>query len=225
MRHVGYVKIQYIIEKVNREKPNRARYNIPDLKEWIWEAVQKIGGEIAFVRSTVRLKVEERQVRIPSEIRYIKEVRNGDGSYLTETRDSFADSTEDTLKYIINDRYLFTSFDTEELIMEVLKFPVDDKGDPMVVDNETVLQAVISYILERISRKMWINELMPDNKYRAVEQEWLFYVNAASQSLNIPSLDGMEEWRFLSMLPPLKDSRIGAASNGTGYEEPPFFND
>jgi hypothetical protein len=220
MGNEGYVSFNSILERVNRDKPENAVYKIADAKEWLWEAVKKIGGESSYIREVIELKIEEGKILIPSYVQGIRSIKGANGELIAQTYDSLDDDIYDVYKYIINGRYIFTNYAGDTLNVEVLKFPIDSSGNPLIENNVYVISAVQSYLIERIVRKMWLSGKIADKIYNALEREWLFYVRAASNSLSIPSMDNMEDWRILhNMIPGLNEnySTKLKGSNNVGY--------
>lgn len=221
MGNDGYISFNSILERVNRDKPEQATYKITDAKEWLWEAVKKIGGENSYTKSEITLKVEDGKALIPNYVQSIRNVRGTNGEIMAQTEDSLDDDIYNIHKYTINGRYLFTNYSAGNLVVQTLSFPVDELGNPKIENNVYVIAAVQSYLIERMARKMYMSGKIAERVYLMLEKEWLFYVKAASNSINIPSLDSMEDWRVLhNMIPGLNESyqvRQGEVNN-MGYE-------
>jgi hypothetical protein len=96
------------------------------------------------------------------------------------------------LTYSVNNSYIFTSFDEGLLELSYLAFPTDSRGLPMIPDDARYIKAIECYIIERVSRKLWLNDKLSRDKYERLEQDWLWYVASARNSLNTLSLDEME---------------------------------
>lgn len=221
MGYEGFISLRSILERVDRDKPENATYKETDAKEWLWEAVKKIGGESAYVRGEELVEVDNGKALIPAWVQAIRSVRGENGELITQTYDSLDDDIYDTDKYIINGRYIFTNYAGGKLAIQTLSFPVDANGEPLIENNVYVIAAVQSYLLERIARKMWMSGKIADKVYMALEREWLFYVRAASNSLSLPSLDSMEDWRVLhNMIPGRNENRyLSGGRNTATYTE------
>ncbi len=96
------------------------------------------------------------------------------------------------LTYSVNNSYIFTSFDSGYVEISYMAFPTDSRGFPLIPEDAKYIKAVESYIIERVARRLWLQDRMSTDKYKVLEQEWLWYVGSAKGSMNTLSLDQME---------------------------------
>jgi hypothetical protein len=96
------------------------------------------------------------------------------------------------LTYSVNNSYIFTSFDSGYIEISYMAFPTDNRGFPLIPEDAKYIKAVESYIIERVARRLWLQDRMSTDKYKVLEQEWLWYVGSAKGSMNTLSLDQME---------------------------------
>jgi hypothetical protein len=93
------------------------------------------------------------------------------------------------------------------LELSYLAFPTDSRGLPMIPEDARYIKAIECYIIERISRKLWLNDKLSRDKYERLEQDWLWYVGSAQNAMLIPTLDEMESLKdqFVRLIPRLNE--------------------
>jgi hypothetical protein len=82
----------------------------------------------------------------------------------------------------------------------------------MIPDDERYITACEAYCMYKISRKLWLQDRISKDKYRELEQDWLFYVKSARNSLSMPSVDAME-----SLKNQITKMRTSPAHHSTGF--------
>jgi hypothetical protein len=216
METVGerYVSLDRIMDKVHRDNRFVDKVDYMDVVEWSGEVIKLIGAPNAFKKkvtgnSMITPNITVEDYRGPLPVDYYRVMPGGVRDYDTKivyrgATDSFAKAPaitgEDSLlaqpdyTYTINDNYLFLSKDEATIEMAYYAFPVDDNGMPMVPDNVKYVNAISSYVAERIGFGLWSIGRLPDKVYQKLEQERLFYVGAANSAANVPSVDQAESW-------------------------------
>lgn len=191
-----YITIFQLLEKANREKPSNAKLNIGDVKEWISEAMNKISSKSLFTEDSVLLHVKDGRVTLPFHVAYIKEVLSKDGRLVK--RDSMDHEIHNFNEYLINGRVISVGLpDDTPIEVRALTIPTDSSNNPLILNNEYLISALVNYILMRITGKMWLSDKIAETKFRHFEREWLFYVGSASNSLDMPREDEMLGWTFI----------------------------
>lgn len=99
------------------------------------------------------------------------------------------------LTYIINNSQIFANFEEGYVEVSYLAFPTDLRGYPVVPDDAKYIKAVESYIIERLARREFINNRLAGDKYKLLEQEWLWYCGSAKNSILSRSIDEMESMK------------------------------
>lgn len=219
--------LYYIIERVNRDKPNSMVISPSEAKEWIFEALRKIESTRVFTRETVVREVEDGMIEIPHHAVYLRGLTSEEG--IMEEADHLEHSTNNFNKYYRNGRVVHTTLgDGVRVEMYLLTLPVDEFNNPLIKDDEYVISALIAYILHKKSFKMWMSDQISGEKMRIYEQEWLFYVQAATASLEQPTTDSMRGWSFLhDPMSSYKDEIIMENVRGTNdkYSPKVIFGD
>jgi len=106
------------------------------------------------------------------------------------------------LSYKINEFYIFTNERDITLEISYKAFPMnEDKTEPLIPDDSSVIRAVVWYIGERIAFKLMLADKLSGNKYELIRQEYFFNVGSAITSARIQSVPEFENLkkRALSM--------------------------
>jgi len=218
----GYTSIKRLIENVIRDTGFTSEIDWVDVIEWVYIACELIGVKNAYVLKVTDgntdynhpdpIEIENYRGSLPADFHMILQARLYDTKEpLRAATDSFFISTNSpdytsgtNLTYNINNNYIFTSFESGEIEMAYYAFPTDADGLPLVPDDVMFLKALEAFIIERIGRKLWLKEKMSEEKYRALEQDWLFYVNSPRTKDALLTLDQMES---------LKNQTVKVATN------------
>jgi hypothetical protein len=116
-------------------------------------------------------------------------------SPLIKQQQMVKDSCLTDLSYMITDQHIFCNFEEGEVEMAYTAFPTDKNGYPLIPDNVKYIQAVKSYLAERIGFKMFIQGKLNGQVYGKLEQERAWYIGAATTAGLQPSIDEMESWK------------------------------
>jgi uncharacterized protein (TIGR02145 family) len=79
--------------------------------------------------------------------------------------------------------------------MSYYAYPTGDDGLPLIPDDVMYIRAIEAFITERIARKLWLQDKLTDGKYKALEQDWLFYVNSARTKDSLMTVDQAESFK------------------------------
>jgi len=85
----------------------------------------------------------------------------------------------DSKTYTINDYKITTSEDEATLELAYKAFITDDRGFPMIPDNERILEGCKYFIAEKVAFNMWGAKQLDDKVYQKIEQHRDFYVGSA----------------------------------------------
>jgi len=170
------------------------KLNESEAKEWIWEAISKIGNEYSYERVNIEIELVGGNATLPRNLEKIKTISISDGRKMVETRDTLGAESMNVPTYFINNKVIQTNLTNETLSIEAMRIPTDSEGNPLIVDNVRVIEAVSSYVVERLGRRAYFSGAMSESMYRRLEADWLFNVQSANSALMMPSEDGMREF-------------------------------
>jgi hypothetical protein len=197
-----YISIEYLMERMHRENPFlRNKLDKYEVAEYIYDAMLAIGVTVPYEHKTSKIDVENYRAELPHNILTIEGIRRTSdnapmvkmtGHYPTEEGD--LKNPGAMLAYRIEGNYIFVPIEEGEEAIEVSAkvFPIDNCNLPKIPDSPRYLKAIISYIVERYGFIMWMSDELPENKYRELERDWLFYVKSAANEMRMPGYDEAE---------------------------------
>lgn len=223
MRNVNYVNMAFIMEKVREEEFPNINMKEMQIKEWVFTALRLLGSALVYEATTIQLDLdtENKRVRMPDGLNYIITIKDENLHDMTEIKYSFNDQVSNSPAYFIKGRFIYVNTTTKKLNVEALQIPADDDGNPLIIDNEYVISAVLAYVMHRITKRLWMTKRLSDSKFVYFEQEWLFYAQAAGASLDTPSFDELRDWDTLNIGFPLaKLTKNNMGDNSSRYVSP-----
>mgnify|MGYP003531794156 FL=1 len=91
--------------------------------------------------------------------------------------------------YSVNNNLIYTSFEEGELQIAYQGIATDEEGFPMIPDSVQVRQALKYYILWQYAEPARYRNEVPKDVYEEIRKDYAWYVGAASNSLNMLTLD------------------------------------
>lgn len=95
-------------------------------------------------------------------------------------------------QYKIDDDYIYTNFETGFIELSYKAFVTDDHGFPKIPDDQKYIEAIKWSIIEQLDYKKWRVGEITDKVYTKSEQNRDWYIAAARNKANIPSMQKME---------------------------------
>ncbi len=237
MLNGNYKSMEFIVERLYRnsiifQKSNVSEY---DLAEYIGEALLLIGAKPQYQDNFVTVPIASYRGKLPCSPVSIETIREpGSGRGLRSSTNDFSGSTNlapgqdtysDSHEYSIKGSIIHIDTMKEGTIeVKFQSLYTDDKGYPMIPDDERYAKAIESYVKYMVYRPMWEIGEIRDGVYQAAEQDWLFYVNSAKTKALMPNVDGMESIKN-SMVKLLRDfntrgntgKSVGSSEQRKGY--------
>lgn len=94
--------------------------------------------------------------------------------------------------YSLNSKYVNLNFEEGDIIIVYKAVATDEECYPLVLDNETLLRCIQSYIKYRWFDILNDMDMVSDRKLQKAEQDYSFNVAQADANLKLPSVDEME---------------------------------
>jgi hypothetical protein len=191
-----------IIAGLYRDLGINTEINEQEIGEWIGEALNLIGSYAQLEEVSSIISVANHRVLLPCGFLYPKDItfngrplswstKSAANNYQCEDCNRIPSCCTD-YNFYISDGYIHTSLPEGDLCIVYLSIPVDEEGYPLVPDNvyfDKALKAYCTYMLDRIQFR---RGLIPDKVYQESKIDWLFYVNSARGSANMPDSAQME---------------------------------
>lgn len=211
-----YIDITYIIERIYRDYGFDLEIKYDEILEWTWDVIALIGAPEAYVDKITDgstdmpdpIVIENYRGTLPNDLHHITMARDYEtkmpmicksSSYIKDTEQMFI--REAQYSYIVNNNYIFTSFETGEVELNYKAFPTSNLGIPLIPDDIKFVMATQAYIAERIGFRLWMQEKMSRDRYEKLNEERLWYIGAAGTKARMPSISEMEaiKNRFLRL--------------------------
>jgi hypothetical protein len=174
--------------------------------EHIAKGFLQMNLENKFEQKTAKLEVEEHKTTLPNDLKYITQiVVEIDNKYypMRATTNPYHNGVCDlkllvpcpTCKYeysISPSGVVTTNMGTGTIVISYLANPVDENGDLLIPDDETLKEALTHYVLY----KYWMTKYMM--KEEGSESRMQFHLrmwstlSKKSMNLNLPTIDGLE---------------------------------
>lgn len=191
-----FKSIKSIIAGLYRDLGTNTEINEQDVVEWVAESLSMIGSYAQLEEISTVLNVVNHRVELPCSLVYVKDLTHN-GRPLSWSSKSAANNYNcpecnqlptccTDYNFYIQDGILNTSLTEGDLCLVYVGVPVDEEGYPLVPDDvyfDKALKAYVTYMFDKIQFR---KGLLPDAVYKESKQDWLFYVNSARGSANMP---------------------------------------
>lgn len=196
----GYVSLKTIIAKLYRDLAINYELNEGDIIEWTAEALKMIGAYGQYDEVSHCLELTNGKAKLPCDFYKLVDI-NWQGRPMHWATNTNAMNYQCSncsipvcdccdLSFYINDNYLISNINTDttaDICMVYLASPVDDEGYPMVPEDVYYHKAIAAYITYIMDYATWRKGRISDKILAKSEKEWLFYVNSARGSANMPN--------------------------------------
>lgn len=161
--------------------------------------IRKLGCPMLFNEKQEDIKVKQWMGMLPCDYIAMNQVmlRNGNSMKAMHSSTSSYHPKEryrltDRLTYRIRGQVIITSMEQCDLHISYKAMKLDDEGFPMIVNDETFIDALESYI-----KWQWFSRLFEENKinYKVMkEAERNYYLNVAQAKEHLDAPKSMDEW-------------------------------
>ena len=162
-----------------------------DVITYTIELVGVVGVPALFEHKITELEIKKYKAELPCDFVDIEGAKCCDRHFNAST-DMFdvRDSKTNVPTYKIQGNYIITSVEKGYIKMAYTAIKIDDDGYPMIVDDQTFIRALVSYIVYKKVFTNYINGRLPnENIMERVERDYEFNIAQATQRLTQPSLD------------------------------------
>lgn len=216
----GFVSIKRIFGVVYRTLGVNHDISEEDMYEWGAEALSLIGAYSQYDEVSKCVDLKDGKAALPLGFHKLVSInyKKGPMYWATNTNANnyqcsncninVCNDRENQITFYLNDNYLITNISDEDasVCMVMLKMHVDEEGYPMIPDDPYYSKAVSSYIIHMLDYQAWRRGNLPDKVYSKSETDWLFYVNSARGSANMPNAAQLENLKNITTrLMPLRN--------------------
>jgi len=96
--------------------------------------------------------------------------------------------------YILKAGYIEVNEEDTVLELAYKAFMIDDRGFPMIPDNERVIKCVAACITYHTDHRLWRKNKISSQVYDHSQKEYLWYIGSAQNAMRIPHPDKKESW-------------------------------
>lgn len=198
-----YTTIEDIMWRLSRI-PQIKNITLEEVAEFTEDLLRLINIPASLISDTDVFKVEDYKAQLPSCIQDVMGVRLIENNckialtysanpYHTSKHNNDCDNVCDNdFTYILQGCNIITSFSEGRIEVSYKKLPVDDKGFPMIPDEESFKRALVYEIRLRYSEPLWEMGKMTDKAFHRIQQERDWYVGQSQSKLAIINYDQMD---------------------------------
>jgi len=162
-----------------------------DVITYTIELMGVVGIPSLFQHKVERLEIKKHRAELPCDFVEEEGIKCCDLHFNAST-DMFdvRESKTNVPTYKIQGDYLVTSMEKGYVQLAYTAIKTDDEGYPMIVDDQSFIRALVSYIVYKKVFTNYINGRLPnENIMERVEREYEFNIAQASQRLTQPTVD------------------------------------
>lgn len=211
-----YTSIDRVIEMIYRKYKFITNINVSDVLEWIGDIYGLLAVPSMFRHKvtgadllTPNIDIEQYRGQLP--IDYRKVLKGGIRDYSSKTvyrpnRGTFASALYDLNSgpkykntdkvYTIRGGYIFVEDETATLEMCYEAFPIDERGYPLIPDEQKVLEYAMEYIAEKIAFNLLAENKISQYVYEKIDTRRVWRAGGAHTALIRPDPDTMETWTW-----------------------------
>ena len=98
----------------------------------------------------------------------------------------------DLKTYMINDFKIHVSEEDPVIEMAYTAFKIDDKGFPMIPDNDRIIEGCKWFIANKVGHNLWGAKLLDDKTFDYIQIQEAFWMKSASNAARTMTPDEME---------------------------------
>lgn len=205
------ISAKFLIRKLFSEVPTLGAENIPDIIEWMGEALELIGLEGQTEEKTVKVTTENHRGELPCDL-YLIDAVGYNGYPLPYGYGSFrhtvtgranirpVNATAEPETYKIELDYIKTSEESIDVYINYQAYKTDHEGYPMIPDAVEVRNAVVAYVVMMLIKRGMKHPVLT---YSMAKQEWDMAESKAYAKISIPDKPRMEAFmnRMVRLVP------------------------
>lgn len=162
-----------------------------DVITYAIELMGIVGIPALFENKIENLEIKNYKAALPCDFIEEKGIKCCD-RHLNASTDMFdvRESKTHVPTYKIQGNFIITSIEKGNIQLAYTAIKTDDEGYPMIVDDQSFIRALVSYIVYKRVFTNYINGRLPnENIMERVEREYEFNIAQATQKLTQPTID------------------------------------
>lgn len=205
----SYVSFKNVINKLYRDLGVNSELNEAEIIEWCSEVLSKVGSYYQYNEYKDCLELTNGKCKLPNNFDKIVDVTFNSKSISWASNTMYNQYTCNGCKIpscctqhtmYINDSYIITNITDKECITTnskslciiYLGIAVDSEGYPLIPDDIYFMEACAKYVTYMLDYQEWRKGNIPDKVLNKSETDYLFYINSARGSANMPNGQQLE---------------------------------
>lgn len=210
------VSVERVIENVYRDFPFEDSIEFEQVLEWVGIAIGLLGAPGLHKKDVCSITIDDYKGQLPDGIVNITAVRykgtNGTRAMRYEGDPfiikRYCDSQNSVvnlckcsgdLTYLLNNNYMFTSFEEGTVEIAFDRVLIDDNGWPLIPDDEGVIQAMTHFVAFKVAQKLWMLDQLSKDKFQYIRQQKDWYMGKALSRSKMLSIDQMESFKNMTV--------------------------
>lgn len=223
-----YISAKAVIAKIHRDLNVNQELNEGEILEFIYEALSMIGAFANYEEITTTLEFQNGKAKLPCGFEKLVTIDYCGKPMFWSTNtnrhhyecngcnvpDYTAGCCDLGYSFYINNSYVISDVECgvdKKVSITYLGFPTDCEGYLLVPDDVYYMKALSAYVVYMLDKQEWRKGRLPDKVMQKSETDWLYYVNSARGSANMPNLAQLENIKNIlrRMIPVSNDFSTG----------------
>lgn len=175
-----YTNYKEALERYNRTPIPNVSYNIEEIKEWTWEAMEKLGAANQYIVLNDTFNIEGHRVKIPDACINIQRIVDTGSGQEYEPLNN--DEEYRLFTYMISDGYIYTDQEDGKIDILYESFPINDNSEPLIPNTEYYVSAIEAFYRYKLATRGYFLGKLVGQQFQLAEREWHFYAGAAVNS-------------------------------------------
>lgn len=199
VKEIKFISIQRVLDDL-LEDAHMENLTLEQVIKYTVRFIQKHGYPKFYQDKTAQLEIHNYRAMLPCDLVSINQIKDcKTGLCMRSMTDTFLPEGDDFRHTVPQEHsfktqgtVLYTSFPEGMVEMSYKSTPVDNDGFPMLIDNESYLDALESYISMKTIRNKFRQGKIPAAVYQDAQQEYAVAARELMTEMTTPSMSEME---------------------------------
>lgn len=195
---IQYTNIRRVLDDIH-DHPMLNNVTLEQVVRYTIKFISKHGYSKLYQDKQEEVEIHDFRGLLPCDLISIIQVKDDkSGICLRSMTDSFIPKEEafrhshEELAFKTQGRVIFTSFPEGKVTVAYKAIPVDDEGFPLLIDNETYLDALEAYIKKQVFTVKFDQQKIAAGVLQNAQQEYAVAARLLLSEFTVPSVSEME---------------------------------
>ena len=195
---IQYTNIRRVLDDIH-DHPMLNNVTLEQVVRYTIKFISKHGYSKLYQDKQEEVEIHDFRGLLPCDLISIIQVKDDkSGICLRSMTDSFIPKDEafshshEELAFKTQGRVIFTSFPEGKVTVAYKAIPVDDEGFPLLIDNETYLDALEAYIKKQVFTVKFDQQKIAAGVLQNAQQEYAVAARLLLSEFTVPSVSEME---------------------------------